>query len=170
MKKKPIPPKIKLDLSFGDLPQGHPFIRVPGLDALHPSWKLANESVEEAYSAYLLNRIPGKDRLAWMDEVYRILIPSGKLTVIVPYWHSARSVQDPLSEWPPMCEQSFLYFNKKFREDNKWPSEAICDFDFAYGYSLDQETQLRTDDSRPFWIKHYCNSVADVQLVLTKRP
>lgn len=107
-----------------------------------------------------------------MDELWRVLVPGGKCTFIVPYWSSARAVQDPLAAWPPLCEQSFLYFNKKFREDNKIQAlyEIRCDFDFGFGYSLDNETATKADDTRPFWTKHYVNAINDLQLVVTKRP
>lgn len=160
----------KLDISFGDLPTGHPFVRPEGFDPLKNRWPFKDNSVEEAYSAFLFNRIPSNKRGSFMDELWRVLVPGGKCTIIVPYWTSVRSVQDPMSEWPPLCEQSFLYFNRKFREDNKLPYKLKCDFDFVYGYSLDQETQLKSDETRPFWIKHYVNSINDLQLVLTKRP
>jgi len=169
LKPKAAAPKIKLDLSYGDLPPGHPFSRPDKFDVCKTPFPLADGSVEEAYSAFLLQRIPAKLRGVWMDELWRVLVPGGKATVIVPYWTSARSVQDPFAEWPPLNEQSFLYFNRKFREDNKLPYGMACDFDFVYGYTLEQETTLRTDDTRPFWIKHYVNAINDLQVVLTKR-
>ena len=169
-KKLPKSPQlIKLDLSFGELPEGFAFTRIPKLDPLKAPWPLADGSVEEAYCAYTLNRVPAKSRPAFMDELWRVLQPAGKATVIVPYWASARAVQDPYSEWPPIVEQSFLYFNRQWREQNKLPYAFKCDFDFQYGYTLDQETAMKTDDARPFWIKHYVNAVQDLQVVLTKR-
>lgn len=157
---------IKLDISHGELP---PQLIAQGFVRSSRTMKdLADGSVEEAYSAYMLNRIPGHLRMAWMDDLWRVLVPNGKATIIVPYWTSPRSIQDPNSQWPPLCEQSFLYFNKKFREDNKEP-QAKCDFDFVYGYQLDPETAGRNDETRPFWIKHYANAVSDLQVVLTKR-
>lgn len=171
----PIQPKksvslLKLDLSFGDPPPGFQFVRHPFDPITTQPWPLDDESVEEVYSAFLFNRIPGKERFKFMEEMWRVLIPGGKATVIVPYWTSYRSIQDPFTEFPPLAEQSFLYFNKQFRESNRLPYVAKCDFDFVYGYTLDQETQVRPDDSRQFWIKHYTNAVSDLQVVLTKRP
>ena len=153
---------IKLDLSHGDLPNAE-YIR-------KDISKLADESVSEVYSAYTLNRIPGPERLKWMSEVWRVLVPQGKITVIVPYWSSPRSIQDPCAAWPPLCEQSFLYFNKEFRTMNKCEFKGDCDFDFVYGYALDQETANKEDNVRSFWIKHYLNTANDLQLTLTKRP
>ncbi len=162
--------KIKLDLSFGDLPEDSGFSKVKGLDPEKLPWKLGNESVEEAMCAFRFNRIPGAQRMAWMAELWRVLAPNGKCTIIVPYWASPRSIQDPESQWPPICEQSFLYFNKAFRETNKIAFDGDCDWDFTYGYQLDPETAGKSDEVRPFWIKHYLNAIADLHMVLTKRP
>jgi hypothetical protein len=158
---------IRLDLSLTDKPM-ESFVRPLGFRSTVYPWTLDDESVAEAHSAYLLQRIPGPDRIRFMEELWRVLVLEGKATMLVPYWSSPRSIQDPLAAWPPLCEQSFLYFNKSFREANQIPPMA-CDFDFVYGYTLDPETQARGDDVRPFWIKHYANTVLDLQVVLTKR-
>ncbi len=176
--------KLKLDLSFGDLPEGSGFekwkepVISGGWKVFDPEklpWKLGDESVEEAYCAFRFNRIPGERRMEWMAELWRILVPNGKCTMIVPYWASPRSIQDPCSAWPPLCEQSFLYFNKSFREANKLSEpKNYCDFDFAYGYQLDRNDAAvingKTDEVRGFWIKHYVNIVEDLHMTLTKRP
>lgn len=160
----------KLDLSFGDLPADLGFTKPKGFDCEQLPWPIPSNSVEEAYCAYRLNRIPGDKRMAFMAELWRVLVAEGKCTVIVPYWASPRAIQDPYSAWPPMVEQSFLYFNKNFREQNQIETKDYSDFDFTYGYQLDPETATRADDVRPHWIKHFLNSVADLQVVLTKRP
>lgn len=179
-------PKLKLDLSFGELPPGWQFTRPTGFDPLVYPWTflqpwsirengpleratVADASVEEAHSAYLLNRIPGESRGKFMDELWRVLIPGGKATFIVPYWSSPRAIQDPFGAWPPLSEQSFLYFNKQFRENNRLNYAMRCDFDFTYGFVWDQETSLKSDDVRPFWLKHYLGAAQDLQIVLTKR-
>ena len=159
----------KLDLSFGDLPSDSPFIRPKGFDSQQLPWPIPSESVEEAQSLYLFNRVPGDKRIAWMAELWRVLIPNGKCTFMVPYWASPRSIQDPESAWPPLSENSFLYFNKGFRDANKLHNIGFS-FEFTYGYTLDAETAGKSDEVRAFWIKHHLNAVADLQLVLTKSP
>lgn len=166
--------KIKLDLSYGEIP-GSGFEKVKGLDPEKVPWKLADESVEEALCAFRLNRIPGHQRMAWMAELWRVLVPGGKVTIIVPYWSSPRSIQDPCSQWPPICEHSFNYFTKSFRDANKedarlLPNGAYCDFDYTGGYQFDPETDVKSDDVKTFSVKHYLNAVSDLRMVLTKRP
>jgi hypothetical protein len=129
-----------------------------------------DESVKELSCTGVLEFIPGKERDGFMDQCYRILVPEGKMTITVPYWSSWRAYYDPRTEWPPFNEQSFLRYNKSWREENKTNSDLQCDFDFTYGYAWDAETQARNDESRAFWTKHYTNSVDALQLMLTKRP
>ena len=47
------PNKIALDLSYGDLPANHPFVRPAGFDPTRFPWKIDSESVTEAFSAFL---------------------------------------------------------------------------------------------------------------------
>ena len=160
----------KLDLSFGVLPDNHEFSRPKDFDCRKLPWPFQSDSVEEAYSGFMLNRIPGKERMAWMAELWRVLVPNGKCKMLVPYWGSPRSVQDPASEWPPIAQESFHYFNKGFRDTNKEPSEHYCDFDFVMGLRLYPDTANRNDESRQFWATHYLYAVQDLEVTLTKRP
>jgi SAM-dependent methyltransferase len=141
-------------------------------------WPWKENSCEELHASHFLEHVPKEKRMPLMSECWRILIPGGKMTVIVPYWASPRSIQDPTHEWPPISEESFLYYNKAWREANKLNHYlaktlsngcAMPDFDFTYGYLLDQETAQRNQESQAFYIKHYVRSVSDLQVNLVKR-
>src|SRR4029077_3531789 len=127
----------KLDLSYGSVQPD--FTRLKH-DLTKFPWAVDSESAEEVFSNNMFSRIPAKQRGKFMDEIHRILVPNGKATIVCPYWSSASGIQDFMQEWPPVVEQSFLYFNKKWREENGAADYPIkCDFDFTYGYSVDQE-------------------------------
>lgn len=128
----------------------------------------ASDSVKEINCHHKLEYLPAAKRIPFMEEVYRVLEVGGKMNVIVCYWSSPRAIQDPALEWPPFCEQSFLYFNKGWRETNQLPP-INADFDFSYGYAADPETAARNQETQAFWIKHYLNAVNDLQLALIKR-
>jgi ubiquinone/menaquinone biosynthesis C-methylase UbiE len=132
-------------------------------------WKLKSESVDEITCFHLFQRIPGKQRAQFMDEVYRVLKPAGKATFVTPYWSSMRSTGDPRFEWPPISELSYLYFNKQWRADQKITLKANCDFDFTYGYVLDPAAASRTIEVQQDWAKYRTNAVNDLQVILTKR-
>ncbi len=131
--------------------------------------KIKTGSVKELTCAGVFEFVPGKLRGKFMDEVYRVLTKDGKATFIVPYWSSARGIHDYRYEWPPLCEISFMHFNKGWREANKLHPELKCDFDFTYGYAWEAETAARNEQARTFNTKHYVNCVDALQLVLTKR-
>ena len=128
-----------------------------------------NETVKEIVCVGVFEYVPGNERGRFMDQCYRVLVPEGKMTITVPYWNSWRAYCDARYQWPPLCEQSFLYYNKEWRKVNVKDLELECDFDFTYGYAWSGETQARNDESRAFWTAHYCNAVDALQLVLTKR-
>lgn len=158
----------KLDLSMGPVPDAT-FIRPARFDPLEMPWPFPDGSIEEALCAFRFHRVPAQVRGPFMNELWRVLAPGGKAVFVVPYWSSARAIQDPTAEWPPLSEQSFLYFNKGFRDANQGDPSWTCDFDFVYGYTFDPETVNKSDEVRPFWVKHYTNTVSDLQVVLTKR-
>jgi len=132
-------------------------------------WPYKDNSVKEITCAGVMEYIPGKLRGQFMDEIHRILVPEGKAAFAVAYWNTARGFQDYRYEWPPLCEQSFLYFNKGWRETNKLELGIKCDFDFTYGYTPDPETAARNDESRSFYIKRYTNCIETLHLMLVKR-
>lgn len=128
-----------------------------------------DKSVKEILCTGVFEYVPGKLRGKFMDEVYRILTDDGKAVFNVPYWNTWRGCYDARFEWPPFCEQSFLCYNKSWREANMKGLELVCDFDFTYGYAAEPETAARSEESRAFYIKHYTNCVDALQLTLTKR-
>jgi len=167
---------LKLDLGCGESPkEGFTGVDLNSkadikLDLRVFPWRWADEGVEEIWSSHFLEHVPGPERIPFMDEVWRILIPEGTATFVVPYWSSPRSIQDPTHQWPPISEQSFLYFNKKWREDNKLTHYlGTCDFDFTYGHSLEADIAPRNDETRMFSLRHYLNAASDLQVVLTKK-
>ncbi len=133
-------------------------------------WKYKTGSIDEVECVGVFEYVPGKLRGQFMDEVYRVLSPTGKATFAVHYWNTTRGIQDYRCEWPPLCEQSFLFFNKSWREANKLDLKLKCDFDFTYGYNIEAETAARNEESRSFYIKHYTNCIDAMHLMLTKRP
>ncbi len=131
-------------------------------------WPYADGTVKEIHCFHKLEYVPAKLRIPVMEEMWRVLEVGGKATIVVCYWTSPRAIQDPAAEWPPFSEQSFLYFNKGWREANQL-AVIGCDFDFTYGYQVDGETAARNQEAQGFWIKHYLNTANDLQLALTKR-
>lgn len=169
---------LKLDLACGDNKQEGYF----GIDCVSTAstdyvwdltvtpWPIDDETVDEIVCNHFLEHLTGRQRIAFMEECYRILKPEAKLIVVTPYWSSMRAVQDPTHQWPPVCEASYLYFNREWREKNKLQHYGInCDFDYTYGYALDSDLLPRNLEWQQFAVKHYIQSVNDLQATLIKR-
>ena len=97
-------------------------------------WDIESESAEEIICSHYVEHT--SDLIKFMDEVYRILKPGGRIKVIAPYYNSMRCWQDPTHK-RAISEATFLYFNKQWRETNKLDHYGIqSDFDFVYGYDI----------------------------------
>lgn len=178
---------IKLDLACGDNKKegfyGVDIAKTPSVDLVFDlfkfPWPFADNSVDEIFSSHFFEHIPGPIRGKFMDEIYRILVPAEKdgnrpikgfCQFITPYYSSMRAIQDFTHQWPPICETSFLYFNKDWRTTNKLAHYPVtCDFDFFYGYSPDPVLNTKNDEYRAFAFKNYINAIADLHVTLVKR-
>lgn len=178
LKAVPKTKEVKLDLGCGqNVKEG--FLGVdlyaPGakrVDLMRFPWPFKSDSVDEIHCSHFLEHVPGKLRGRFMDEVWRILKPDCKITVMVPYGHSNRATQDFTHEWPPITEESFLYFYKAWREQNKLthgPYDLKCDFDFGSGYTINAAFQGRTSEFLQNAIRTMNNVADDLMVTLTKR-
>ena len=171
-------PILKLDLACGqNKREGFTGVDISPLchpDIVHDlrvtPWPWTDGSVAEVHSSHFFEHLTGTERIPFMEELWRILVPAGTATIVTPYWASMRAVQDPTHQWPPVCEASYLYFNKSWREQNGLDHYPItCDFDFSYGYVLDGAWAVRHQEARDFALRHYVSVVNDLQVILTKR-
>jgi hypothetical protein len=171
---------LKLDLGCGQNKAegflGVDFVAAEGVDIVvdlsRTPWPWDDASVEEVHCSHFLEHLTGEERIGFANELYRVLVPGGKATIITPWWGSVRAIQDPTHKWPPVADNSYLYWNRGWREINKLDHYPFtCDFDFAPAYVMAVETgvHMRPEETRAFWLKHYVNMINDLQVVLTKR-
>ncbi len=176
---------IKLNVACGQIRQdgfiGIDKIKTDATDIVHNldiiPWPIPDNCVDEALISHYVEHVISL--IEFMDEIYRIMKSpytnkdgetiSSKVTIIAPYYSSMRSIQDP-THVRSICEASFLYYNKQWRETNKLDHYGIkSDFDFVYGYSIDQAWATRAEEARVFAMKHYINVITDLQVTLTKK-
>jgi len=171
---------LKLDLGCGAQKKSPEYTGVDisdkcGADIVHDlakkPWPFTDNSVEEIWSSHFFEHLDGKQRIIFMEEAHRVLKTGSKITIVTPYWSSIRAIADPTHAWPPICEQSYLYFSKKWRQENHVEHYDInCDFDLSEcSYILDGEIATGPQESKQFAMKHYTNSVLDLQMILVKK-
>lgn len=171
------PKPLKIDIGCGnrkyDGPKGDEkywkgidIISFPTVDYIidigKDRWPFDDGSVEEAYSSHFVEHLTAVERIHFCNELYRVLVPGGKCTLIVPHWSSSRAYGDPTHQWPPVSEFWFYYLSRKWRLDDgnaphtdvkHWPKhwvglkaapngEALMELDareVGGGYSCDFE-------------------------------
>lgn len=113
-------------------------------------WPWADNSVAEIHCSHYVEHIPmeyleggphaGEDAFfAFFDECYRIIVPDGFMTVIVPALQSVRAFQDPTHRrFLPM--EAFLYLFKDWRVANKLDHYKVkCNFGCTVSPSIPVE-------------------------------
>lgn len=146
-----------------------------GVDKIHDLTKFPypfkDESVDAIFASHFVEHLDGIERMKFFNECYRILKPAGKMRLLHPYYKSVRAVQDPTHKWPPIAENSYFYWDKKWREVNKLDHYPIdCDFEFNIYYAWQDPTIAnKSEETRAFNIDKYWNVVADMIVDLKKR-
>ncbi len=166
---------MKLDLGCGANKQegftGVDICDIPGVDIVHNlevfPWPFEDNSVDEVFCSHYFEHTGNP--MAFMNELYRIMKPGAKATIICPYYTSIRCWQDPTHK-NAISEATFYYYNKGWREINKLQHYPItADFDFSVAPSVNPNWRNRSKESLQFAMSHYWNVVDDIYAFLTKR-
>lgn len=180
--------QLKLDLGCGKGKQAG-FLGVDrrpfeGVDIVHDllvmPWPWENDSVSEVYCSHFLEHLDhnrrNPERVRFMNELYRILTPGGKATIITPHWASNRAYGDFTHADKPVSEMFWYYLNREWRKQNapdndiEWnPDGYSCDFAATWGYTVRPDLQTRAQDYVTFALANYKESVLDMICTLTKR-
>lgn len=156
-------------------------------------WKFEDNSVDEIECSHFVEHIPhiiegrgmkaGYDDVFYkfFDEVHRILKPAefdpsnpnvptkGFAKIVTPYYSSIRAWQDP-THMRAISEASYLYLNKKWREDNKLSHYPVqCNFDYFYGFAYNPTLNLKNDEYRNMAAQTQINAISDLAVTLIKR-
>ncbi len=128
-------------------------------------YRIEDSSVGEIHCSHYIEHV--KDLRKFAQEIYRILIPGGRVTFIAPYYSSIRAMQDP-THVNFISEATFLYWNKTWIEANKLSHYNMnCDFAVMnHRYIYNPEWASKSSAAKEFARKHYINVVADIEITL----
>jgi hypothetical protein len=177
-------PELKLDLGCGNNPkEGFTGIDCVKFDKVSQvvdlrkgpyPWK--GESVEEIHSSHFVEHLTAQERVLFINEVYRILIPEGKCTLIIPHWASCRAYGDPTHQWPPVSEFWFYYLKKEWRDVNaphtdiKYNENGFnCDFEANWGYNLRPDIVTRNQEYQMHAMSNFKEVCQDIIATLIKK-
>lgn len=136
---------------------------------LRKKWPWKAASVEEVNASHFLEHLTGEERVFFFNELYRVLKPGAKATIITPHWSSGRAYGDLTHQWPPVVEFSWYYLDKPWREVNAPHSDLTCDFLATWGYAVATDWQTRNQEAQAFGVNHYREVAQDMITTLTKK-
>ena len=99
-------------------------------------WPWTDNSVDEAYSSHFVEHLTSAERCHFFNELWRVLKPDAKVTIVTPHWSNARAYGDPTHVWPPVSEWLYLYLNKGWRDANA-PHTDRANLDWGYSCNFD---------------------------------
>jgi len=152
--------------------------KIPGVDVVTDlrkrlPWK--NDTVDEVHCSHFIEHLEKDERVAFMNELYRVMKKGAKATLIAPHWCSNRAYGDLTHCWPPVAEMWFYYLSKKWREDQtphtdkRWnPKGYDCDFECTWGYSLNPAIVSRSAEYQQDAIAFKKEAAQDIIGTLTK--
>lgn len=139
-------------------------------------WPWGASSVTEVHMSHVLEHFTGVQRVHIFNELYRVLIPGGKATIITPHWASNRAYGDFTHQWPPVAEMLYYYLSKEWRKGNapdndiEWnPEGYTCDFEATWGYGMRQDLLSRNQEYQQFAMSNYKEACQDLHATLTKK-
>lgn len=168
---------LKLDLGCGNNPrEGFRGVDIRQFDSvseivdLTGPWPWEDESVEEAHSSHFVEHLSAEERIHFVNELYRVLIPDGTCQIIVPHWASTRAYGDLTHKWPPVSEFWFFYLSKGWRKENAPHNDFYrCNFDCTWGYSMTPELSVRSQETQQFALANYKEAAQDIICTLKKK-
>ena len=163
---------------------------IPGMVGDWVPWPWDDNTVEEAHASHVLEHFDAMERIHVLNELYRVLKPGAKCTLIVPHWCSSRAYGDPTHKWPPIGGFSFFYWKRDWRMANAPTTDAYplgpdphnnggktcefnlngfnCNFDVTWGFTLHPEVAQRNQEYQQYAMQFLIEATPDIIATLTK--
>lgn len=133
-------------------------------------WPWGDDSVEEAHCSHFVEHLTAEERIHFVNELYRVLIPGGKCLLITPHWASNRAYGDLTHKWPPVCEFWFYYLSKEWRAQSAPHNDFYtCDFEITWGYALHQLITTRNPEYQQHALTFWKEAAQDTIATLVKK-
>lgn len=132
-------------------------------------------AVEEVHASHFVEHLNAVERCHLMNELFRVMKPGAKMSMIVPHWGSNRAYGDPTHQWPPIGEMWFYYLKREWRmaqaphtDKSNWPEGYDCDFEATWGYTMHPSLNTRNTEFQQFAMNFYKEGAQDIVATLTR--
>lgn len=175
-------PGIRLHVACGTrIHDGYVGMDEPGsgADLIHDTsrlpWPIAADSVAEVLCVGYVHRTapvggPEDGLVALMNEVHRVLVPSGIARIVHPHARSDRALQDPTAT-RLISDQTWWFFDAAWRwGEHLHRPQVTADFEvLSIEAPLHLDFYQRASAAQAFAKQHYWNIVGDLEVVLRAR-
>lgn len=179
-RRKPKSP-LRLDLGAGKAKvgpewQGVDVRKFPGVDVvadLTKKWPWKTGSVSEVNASHFVEHLDAKERIHFVNELYRVLAPGGTAKIVTPHWSSNRAYGDLTHKWPPVSEMWFNYLSRAWREMQAPHNDFYtCNFRVLAVYALAPMKSVvgKSQETVEFAVANYKEVISDLVATFTKCP
>jgi hypothetical protein len=171
-------PLLKLDLGCGkNKREGFTGVDAIAFDTVDVQldigtspWPWGDNTVEEAHCSHFVEHLTASQRIHFVNELHRVLIPRGRASVITPHWASNRAYGDLTHQWPPVSEMWFFYLDKTWRATNA-PHNTFytCDFECTWGYGMRPDLIVRNAEFQQWAMANFKEAVQDMHCTMVAR-
>lgn len=169
------PARVCIDIGCGKVPKAG-FVGIDAIDFgqkhvldVRKGLPFKANSVDEVFSSHFVEHLTGTERIAFFNELGRVMKPKATATIITPNWSHSRAYGDPTHQWPPMSAWYPLYLNKEWRSTQAPHVAYTCDFDHGVAGAWDGRLNGRTPEYTQIAMNNETNAWADLIVTLTKR-
>jgi predicted SAM-dependent methyltransferase len=138
---------------------------------------LPDSSVSEAYCSHFLEHLEHNqrhpERVRFMNELWRVLVPGGKATIITPHWASNWAYGDFTHADKPVTEMFYFYLRKDWRQSNAPdndiefnPDGYSCNFEAQLGWKPHPELDEFAPEDLAFALKWYKEAALELHAAL----
>lgn len=171
---------LKLDLGCGKFPrEGFKGVDVSSevkADYVHDlkvyPWPFKDNSVEEVHCSHFLEHLDGIERIAFFNELYRIMKPNAQATFITPAPFTHRYMQDPTHKFPMVVQEFYNYLHAESRKSMGLEHYPLkCNFEWSGRFNIDPTSGLtgRNDEYIADRSRYNINVLADLIVILVKK-
>ncbi len=143
-------------------------------------FELPDSSVTEVHCSHFLEHLEHNqqrpERVRFMNELWRVLVPGGTATIVTPHWASSSAYGDFTHADKPVSEFFYSYLNRDWRKrcapDNDIefnPDGYDCDFDWELGHSLHPTILERPAEEKAYAVQWYKEAAQELFARLTAR-
>ncbi|KXH75042.1 MAG: hypothetical protein AM326_09305 [Candidatus Thorarchaeota archaeon SMTZ-45] len=170
-------PLLRLDLGCGPNPrtgfEGVDERNFPGVTHvvdLRKPWPWKDSTVSEAHCSHFIEHLEALERVHFVNELHRVLVPGGSCFCVTPHWSSCRAYGDLTHKWPPVSEFWFYYLDAEWRKVNAPHNDFYkCDFAVTGSFNLHPLIATRNLEYQQHAVTFWKEATPDIVFTLVKR-